>query len=76
MVACNAKLAEGQGSKMKILKWLKKEKINPIHIQPGDTFSVSYTDQKGQSNPVIFAEIKEKMTVDEVRIGMTSVMRF
>lgn len=53
---------------MKILKWLKKEKIAPINVLPGDSVTLSYRDAAGQDHHAAYAQIEKPMIIDEARI--------
>lgn len=53
---------------MKIHKWLKREKIAPIHVFPGDTVSLTYKDKKGVDHKVLKSDIDKTFTFNEVGI--------
>ena len=52
-----------------MFNWLTRKKISPIHVAPGDTVKVTYTDKNGKSLELEETPIESSITINDIAIG-------
>lgn len=52
---------------LKFKNWRKKERFSDIHMLPGDTLQLTYTDEKKRTHILTEENIGRHMTVNEAR---------